>query len=647
MQSHFIRTCAAIGTIGLVGGAYAGDTTRFDVGWSDIDIFFVDLATEAPANAQYVDTADPGRYFNSIGWSNVDVNVCWNTGSSFSGWASEVVFDIEMNDATATQWFIASPFAGDDTGSDVEGECSNRQALAEFDLPLAAFTYTVDASGTVGTGMSATWDDGLGLRHSEVNTADFYFTLAGEAPSGCDGATGDCAEEHPEPGCSDIGCCSLVCNPDTGGDVFCCDSSWDSSCVNLAIALCNIFQYTCDAPAYANDCATDPIVVSNGGTYSTDTNAANYDGPLISCAAEGGPNVWYLIELTDATDQTLTASTCDAADYDTALTLWDMGEVGTPIAGSALEGAEVACNDDGAGCADFTSILTHTMTAGRQYLLSVSGYQGSVGTATLSVSWTDPTPQEPDPTCDNPGGTTVSQIITPDENLTISGGVWCGAGAANVLARSYPAAAIGGAFDVSCVNFGWFMNDIDAYMPCFINLYVQDAASPLDVTSQTLIGTTSCGLRGNGEYTLSSQSFDTPVNVDLADGEFLMVEVAFQRQLQEGGADGYGGYFGVVLADTDGAEGYISCGGDYFGSLTDIGFGDYQPYITFNGDGGDPPSTCEGDFNDDGVVNGADFGSILAAWGPCAGCPEDLNGDGEVGGADVGLLLSVWGPCDP
>lgn len=58
--------------------------------------------------------------------------------------------------------------------------------------------------------------------------------------------------------------------------------------------------------------------------------------------------------------------------------------------------------------------------------------------------------------------------------------------------------------------------------------------------------------------------------------------------------------------------------------------------------GGDP---CTGDFNGDGVVNGADFGALLAGWGPCPGCPEDLSGDGIVAGSDVGLLLSVWGAC--
>ncbi len=56
-------------------------------------------------------------------------------------------------------------------------------------------------------------------------------------------------------------------------------------------------------------------------------------------------------------------------------------------------------------------------------------------------------------------------------------------------------------------------------------------------------------------------------------------------------------------------------------------------------------SGCLGDFDGDGVVNGADFGNMLVAWGPGPGCPADLNGDGTVGGADVGLLLSVWGAC--
>jgi len=53
------------------------------------------------------------------------------------------------------------------------------------------------------------------------------------------------------------------------------------------------------------------------------------------------------------------------------------------------------------------------------------------------------------------------------------------------------------------------------------------------------------------------------------------------------------------------------------------------------------------DLNGDGVVDGADLGILLAAWGDCPAegdCPADLNGDGVVDGEDLGALLSAWGP---
>jgi len=62
-----------------------------------------------------------------------------------------------------------------------------------------------------------------------------------------------------------------------------------------------------------------------------------------------------------------------------------------------------------------------------------------------------------------------------------------------------------------------------------------------------------------------------------------------------------------------------------------------------------PPASCLGDLNSDGVVNGADLGLLLGAWGACPGdvpgCVGDLNIDGVVNGADLGLLLGAWGPC--
>ena len=66
-------------------------------------------------------------------------------------------------------------------------------------------------------------------------------------------------------------------------------------------------------------------------------------------------------------------------------------------------------------------------------------------------------------------------------------------------------------------------------------------------------------------------------------------------------------------------------------------------------DGPPQAGSCVGDLNDDGVVNGADLGLLLGAWGACPGdvpgCLGDLNIDGVVNGADLGLMLGAWGAC--
>ena len=647
MQRQFIKVCTALGVVGMAGTAMAGDTTRFDVSFSDVDIFFDSIES----NAQVTATGDAGRYFAAFGWSNVDIDVCWNAGSSYSGWASEVGFGMTMDDGTGTALYgLASPFAGDNTGADAPDTCSNRQALAEVQTDFAPFTYQVDAAtGDVTSGMYASWDDGTGLRHSFCNTADFFFVLAGEIPAGCDGATGSCGEVHGTPGCNDISCCAVTCDVNSGGDSFCCDVEWDSTCVDLAVALCGIFQYTCEAPAYANDCVSGAIAMANGDTIAFDTTGANTDGPdQAECgsAYEDLPiwsDLWYMVEVEgDGSDVQMVATCCNTAFFDTKIAIYNAGAIGSGFDPATLPDVFLTCNED---CAEdagtyFTSEATALVASGNQYLVRVGGYLQEVGTGDLTVSWDEPEPPLPAPECLTPGDTVVSQFVTTTP--TLNGGVGCGDGAANLTARSYPASMFGGAFEVSCVDFAWFANT-DSYIPSEIRLHRSASANPNDGFIETL-GVTQFGLYGAAGYTISSASFEAPVAVDLADGEFLVVELLINRQLGLGSA-GYGGYCGVLLADTDGSEGYISCStnGGYFGTMSEIGFADIQPYLVLNGSAGG--ASCTGDFNDDGIVNGADFGSILAAWGPCAGCAEDLNGDGQVTGADVGLLLSVWGVC--
>lgn len=58
----------------------------------------------------------------------------------------------------------------------------------------------------------------------------------------------------------------------------------------------------------------------------------------------------------------------------------------------------------------------------------------------------------------------------------------------------------------------------------------------------------------------------------------------------------------------------------------------------------DLPGDCPADLSGDGVVNGTDLATLLAAWGGAG--PADLDGSGAVGGADLAVLLAAWGPCD-
>ena len=60
-----------------------------------------------------------------------------------------------------------------------------------------------------------------------------------------------------------------------------------------------------------------------------------------------------------------------------------------------------------------------------------------------------------------------------------------------------------------------------------------------------------------------------------------------------------------------------------------------------------PAASVPGDLDGNGVVDGADLGILLGAWGACPNaspCVADLDGSGVVDGADLGLLLSHWMP---
>lgn len=76
-----------------------------------------------------------------------------------------------------------------------------------------------------------------------------------------------------------------------------------------------------------------------------------------------------------------------------------------------------------------------------------------------------------------------------------------------------------------------------------------------------------------------------------------------------------------------------------------IGANSYEWPVIVNGNAAEcAGAACPGDFNGDGVRDGADLGGLLAAWGTGGG---DVNGDGLTDGADLGALLAVFGTACP
>jgi len=122
-----------------------------------------------------------------------------------------------------------------------------------------------------------------------------------------------------------------------------------------------------------NDDCANALPITDGDTAFS-TLGATTDGTV----GTNENDVWYAYTATCSGIATF--STCDQADYDTDLLL---------LTSDSSCGAQtlLAFNDDGAGCADFSSLMTASVTAGETYLLSVGGFDGaSSGTGTISVS---------------------------------------------------------------------------------------------------------------------------------------------------------------------------------------------------------------------------------------------------------------------
>ncbi|MEZ4858366.1 MAG: proprotein convertase P-domain-containing protein [Flavobacteriaceae bacterium] len=195
-------------------------------------------------------------------------------------------------------------------------------------------------------------------------------------------------------GCSGFteGGCALPPSPPTGGTIM-------SYCANDPVGVDftqgfgpqpgavilntvntpgNCLIGSCSA-APANDLCANAQPMNCGDTVSGDTSMATLDSVGFCGTSNTAPGVWYSFT---GFDGLATLSTCNQAGYDTKISVFS-GSCGGLVC--------VGGNDDGPGCAGFTSLLNVCVEAGETYYVLVHGFGSAVGTFDLTLTCTPST----------------------------------------------------------------------------------------------------------------------------------------------------------------------------------------------------------------------------------------------------------------
>lgn len=138
-------------------------------------------------------------------------------------------------------------------------------------------------------------------------------------------------------------------------------------------------------PGPENDFCVDATAITETQGQAFDNSNANTDGPdhpNNPCFGFGDITVMTDIWYTYTADFTgsIEWSTCNNAIFDTRMAVYNPGSACPPLDADLL-----ACNDDGGGCAGFTSQLIFDVVMGETYLLRLGGFNGETGTGTMSL----------------------------------------------------------------------------------------------------------------------------------------------------------------------------------------------------------------------------------------------------------------------
>ncbi|MBC7770976.1 MAG: hypothetical protein H7210_00640 [Pyrinomonadaceae bacterium] len=327
----------------------------------------------------------------------------------------------------------------------------------------------------------------------------------------------------------------------------------------------------------ANDNCAAPAAITSYGETVFSNAGANNDGPA-ACASFGS-DVWFTYTACVSGSHTL--NTCAAATFDTVLLVYT-GDCG------AL--AQVACNDDTAGCGanDLSSSITWNATAGTTYRFRAGGFNGAQGTATLTLSG---------PACLPPG--------PANDNCNNRAGIALGA-----TPFVTTGATTDGPAHAACDNAGsnQVTNDIWYNYPSSCNgVLTVDTCSDTNYDSKVAV------YAYDGTCATISDATLVACNDDACGGSGLASRVSIPVQAGQNYAIRVGGYNGATGAGTL-TLACVACPCDWnsSGTLTSQDFFDFIAAF-FNDNA---------DYNNDGQTSSQDFFDFLQCFlAPPNGCP--------------------------
>lgn len=512
-------------------------------------------------------------------------------------------------------------------------------------------------------------------------------SCAEEASLTCSGlcgteASGSCFRPNSSGACDDAACCQTVCLLDP----FCCDSAWDTNCVILASFACetdggdcgvagsgSCFEpngsASCDDEQCCEDvCLIDPRCCDVVWDILCVTTAESVC--VEGCTLEIDPDVALEIEGCDDSEN----DPCDGGEAESLVPLEFVA--GSFRLGFDVDVYEVDLADldlDGDGMVRVRTTLVSSAFSRLQisiaecdadvlFELDGSGCLGRVGDACVPAGpiWVKVAASSEQFFCEDP--VYLFQIEVRD-----TCGEYCGTGGDCLVPQETPGCDDPLCcesiceIDPGCCTWEWDSNCASlAAIECGGPPPANDACADAMVAE---VGLT--------PFRQLLSTLDGPAE-GCAGEEPLSGDVWFQHRVT---CDGLMVFGTCGLADFDtmieiyrgGCDDLetIACDNDDFACQSGTSLVQFEDAVcgetllirvagvdTATGNGSlaieclGIPCSCAADLNGNGVVDGADFGLLLVAWGLCDGtCSADLDGDGLVGGSDLGIMLSAWGGC--